>query len=759
MSPEKTTPETLEFCSIDIKGMTCASCVSRVERAINKLSGVQASTVNLATEQIKIRYQPKILTNKRILIDAIVNAGYEASISLPNGHSKKPLNEGLWDNGSLAWVILSFLLTLPLIVPMALMPLGIHFELPIRLQLILATPVQFVLGMRFYVSGFKALAQGEGNMDLLVSLGTTAAFGLSVYLLFKGHEVGLYFESSSVVISMVLLGKWLETRAKRKTTGAIRALQQLWPERAHVIGVDKISRDISIEHVLPNDLIQVFPGERIPVDGVIDSGRSSIDESLITGESQAVAKQNGDQVIGGSMNGEGLLLIKAQAVGIESTLAKIIQWVEDAQMHKAPIQKAVDQISTIFVPSVLLIAVFTALVNFYQLDSMQEAIVRAVSVLVIACPCALGLATPAAIMAGTGAAARSGILIKDPQVLEMAHKIGLVAFDKTGTLTKGKPTLMKIIEFSTDITHCIPLGESQIISLALALQMGSEHPLAKAVIEYAKIHNDQAAMAQNIKSIPGIGIEGLINTPDWGLIKVRLQSLSETSNDLNYEKIITLCSSSLSLGRTVSVLVIEREDQRVTPIAALVFGDEIKAEALEVVSQLQNMKIETVMLSGDNSYSAQTVGNIIGIDRVYSQVLPQDKGKWIDRLRLDTSKRGLLVAMVGDGINDAPSLAKADIGMAMGTGTDVAMQASGITLMRGDLRLVLDAIEISKKTWHKIQQNLFWAFAFNTIGIPMAALGYLSPMVAGSAMALSSFLVVSNSLTLNWWHPKASNSR
>ena len=753
MSETMIKDDALEFCTLDVKGMTCASCVSRVERAINKVPGVEASTVNLATEQVKIRYQSQIISNTSLLVDAIAKAGYEASLTLPMGKSRDPQHNRLWASDGLARVILSFLLTIPLVLPMALMPMGIHFSIPAKLQMILAVPVQFILGLRFYKGAFKSLLQGEANMDLLVSLGTSAAFGLSLYLFLNGQEFDLYFESSSVVISMVLFGKWLESRAKRKTTGAIQALQKLWPESAHVIDTSNNTREIAIEHVLPNDLIQVFPGERIPVDGVIESGNSSLDESLITGESQAIPKMKGDKVIGGSMNGEGLIVIKAQSVGVESTLAKIIQWVEDAQLRKAPIQKAVDQISSVFVPGVLIIAILTAVLNFYQLHSMQEAIIRAVSVLVIACPCALGLATPAAIMAGTGVAARYGILIKDPQVLEMAHKIGLIAFDKTGTLTKGKPSLVKIIEFSTAITHSKSIGEDAIILLALALQKGSEHPLAKAVIEHAKFHNERASIAHDIKSIPGVGIEGWVNSTDWGAIKVRLQSLNASSDDPNYETMLGLCSSYLSSGRTVSILIIEN-DGRIAPLAALIFGDEIKEEATQVISELHSMKIKTVMLSGDNSYSAKSVGQHIGIDRVYSQVLPQDKGKWIEQLKVEFAKHGRMIAMVGDGINDAPSLAKADIGIAMSTGTDVAMQAAGITLMRGDLRLILGAIEISKKTWYKIQQNLFWAFAFNTVGIPLAATGYLSPMVAGSAMALSSFLVITNALMLNWWHPK-----
>ena len=630
------------------------------------------------------------------------------------------------------------------------MAFGIHFEIQPMLQFALAMPVQFWLGWRFYVGAYKALLSGTGNMDLLVCLGTSSAFGLSLYLLYIGQTSSLYFESSSVVISMVLLGKWLEVNAKHKTSSAIRELQKLWPESAHVIDHFNHVHEIVLEHLLPGDRVKVFPSERIPVDGTIEEGTSQIDESMITGESQPILKSISSNVIGGSVNGDGFLIVKAQAIGIESTLSKMIELVENAQMQKAPIQKLVDQISAVFVPLVVLISIVTFVGNFYFIDSLNEAIMRSVSVLVIACPCALGLATPAAIMAGTGVAAKFGILIRDSAVLEQAHRIKVIAFDKTGTLTKGEPTLLEIVEFERNhIGMSFPT-----LSLALGLQSGSEHPLAKAVKNYAEKNNIQPVEINNIRNTSGVGIEGYTHTDALGQVHIKLQSLDSLSHQSFYKDVFSTLQPSLNQGRTVSMLVLEQSINHFVPLAALIFGDEIKEEAKHVVSRLKNMGIETVMLSGDNSYSANSVGQAIGIDQVYAPVLPADKSKWIEKLQIDQHQKKRVVAMVGDGINDAPSLVQADVGIAMGTGTHVAMQAASVTLMRGDLNLVFGAIDISQKTWSKIRQNLFWAFVFNTIGIPLAAFGLLSPMVSGSAMALSSFFVLSNALLLNRWRPK-----
>jgi Cu+-exporting ATPase len=596
---------------------------------------------------------------------------------------------------------------------------------------------------------------GVGNMDLLVALGTSAAYGLSIYQMIASphasHE--LYFEGSAVIICMVLLGKWLEARAKQQTSEAIRALQKLWPEHAKVIERDIVIaetstldqfRDLPLDQVFPKDRILVMPGERIPVDGIILLGNSHIDESLLTGESDSVKKRIGEKVIGGSLNGEGVLVIEAQAVGVESVLSKIISLVEDAQTQKAPIQKLVDQVSAIFVPSVIVIAIITGLANWFYLDSASIAILRAVSVLVIACPCALGLATPAAIMAGTGVAARFGILIKDPQVLELAHRLNVVAFDKTGTLTVGKPRLLKVISFSGSFS------ENDILATAAGLQLGSEHPLAKALLDAAKQNGLTPITPTDSKALPGIGISGKPSAGALAGQSLTIQSIASLESNHHHAEILRKAQACFEAGQTVSILM--SDEVTPSPIAIFSFGDELKENAQEAITSLRHLNIRAVMLSGDNIAAANRVARNIGIQEVFAQIMPGDKAEIIRKLQSKDGHRQF-VAMVGDGVNDAPALATADVGMAMSTGTDVAMQAAGITLMRGDPTLVANAIDISKRTWQKIQQNLFWAFIFNATGIPLAALGYLSPMLAGSAMALSSFCVLSNALLLKRWRP------
>ena len=745
-----------ELFTLDIGGMTCASCVGRVEKALHQIPGVEAASVNLATEQARIRLNTSSPSNIAEVIAAVNKTGYEARLSNPHSSAEMKPSHSFWGSDGLGRVLLSFALSAPLILPMLLMPFGIHWALSPKWQLLLASPVQLWLGWRFYKSGFKALLSGVGNMDLLVAIGTSAAYGLSVsQMLTSPHAVHeLYFEGSAVIICMVLLGKWLEARAKQQTSEAIRALQKLWPEHAKVIDpgiaiaesapLDQY-RDLPLEQVFPKDRVLVLPGERIPVDGFILLGSSHVDESLLTGESEPVKKILGAKVIGGSLNGEGLLVVEAQAVGVESVLSQIISLVEDAQTQKAPIQKLVDQVSAIFVPSVIVIAIITGLVNWFYLDSASIAILRAVSVLVIACPCALGLATPAAIMAGTGIAARFGILIKDPQVLELAHRLSIVAFDKTGTLTIGKPRLLNIITFTDSV------DEDAILASAAGLQLGSEHPLAKALLDAAKQKGVNPIPPLESKALAGIGISGKPSAGDWMGQSLCLQSIASLDANPHQTDIIQKARICFDAGQTVSVLMNEATS---SPIAIIAFGDELKPNAKEAIASLQQLHIRTVMLSGDNTAAANRVGQSIGIDEVFAQVMPSNKADIIQKLQ-SSQKDGdrHWVAMVGDGINDAPALATADVGMAMSTGTDVAMQAAGITLMRGDPTLVADAIDISKKTWRKIQQNLFWAFVFNSTGIPLAALGYLSPMLAGSAMALSSFCVLSNALLLKRWRP------
>lgn len=744
-----------ELFTLDIGGMTCASCVGRVEKALDKMPGVEAASVNLATEQAKVRLKADSGLNVDDLIATVQKTGYEAKISSPHQISVTAPSKLFWGADGLGRVLLGFALSAPLFLPMLLMPFGIHWALSPKWQLLLATPVQFFLGWRFYRAGFKSLMSGVGNMDLLVALGTSAAYGLSIYQMIASphasHE--LYFEGSAVIICMVLLGKWLEARAKQQTSEAIRALQKLWPEHAKVIERDIVIaetstldqfRDLPLDQVFPKDRILVMPGERIPVDGIILLGNSHIDESLLTGESDSVKKRIGEKVIGGSLNGEGVLVIEAQAVGVESVLSKIISLVEDAQTQKAPIQKLVDQVSAIFVPSVIVIAIITGLANWFYLDSASIAILRAVSVLVIACPCALGLATPAAIMAGTGVAARFGILIKDPQVLELAHRLNVVAFDKTGTLTVGKPRLLKVISFSGSFS------ENDILATAAGLQLGSEHPLAKALLDAAKQNGLTPITPTDSKALPGIGISGKPSAGALAGQSLTIQSIASLESNHHHAEILRKAQACFEAGQTVSILM--SDEVTPSPIAIFSFGDELKENAQEAITSLRHLNIRAVMLSGDNIAAANRVARNIGIQEVFAQIMPGDKAEIIRKLQSKDGHRQF-VAMVGDGVNDAPALATADVGMAMSTGTDVAMQAAGITLMRGDPTLVANAIDISKRTWQKIQQNLFWAFIFNATGIPLAALGYLSPMLAGSAMALSSFCVLSNALLLKRWRP------
>jgi Cu+-exporting ATPase len=717
---------------LDIEGMTCASCVGRVEKALRKVAGVLDASVNLATESARIHVaagvQPQTLTA------AVERAGYHARQHRLNaGTTEQTAQQG---NRELQHMIFAALLSLPLTVPMLLEFFGGRWMLSGWVQLALATPVQFWLGARFYRAGWKAVRAGSGNMDLLVALGTSAAYGLSTYLLLT-HTDGmphLYFEASAVVITLVLLGKWLETRAKRQTAAAIRALQVLRPDTARIRrgGMDV---DVPIEQVRLGDIVVVRPGERVAVDGVVEEGMTHIDESLITGESLPVAKQAGDKVTGGSINAEGFLLVRTGAIGAETTLSRIIRLVESAQSAKAPIQHLVDKVSAVFVPVVLVIALLTLLTWWWQGVGIEPAIINAVAVLVIACPCALGLATPAAIMAGTGIGAKYGILIKDAEALEVAHDVTTVVFDKTGTLTEGKPTLTAAAPHGID--------RSELLRLAAAIQQGSEHPLARAVVNAAQAENIVAPLATDIAALPGRGLAARVEGRSLQLGSSRL--LQELGVDPG-----PLAAQAAWLegeGNTISWLIATDGDKHL--LGLLAFGDQLKASARQAVRHLHSLGVKTVLLTGDNKGSAAAVGNALGIDQIVAEVLPADKADKIAVLKAGGQK----VAMVGDGINDAPALAAADVGIAMATGTDVAMHAAGITLMRGDPALVAAAIDVSRRTYNKIRQNLFWAFIYNLVGIPLAAFGLLSPVIAGAAMAFSSVSVISNALLLRRWAP------
>jgi len=720
--------------TLDITGMTCASCSARVEKAFDKLPGVLQASVNLATEQatIKVAGTPTTDLIAAELIAAVARAGYGAT--LPQAASAGAPAEvrrlpGWWP------VALAIVLSLPLAAPMVASLFGAHWMLPGWLQLALATPVQFWLGARFYRAGWKALRAGSGNMDLLVAVGTSAAYGLSVYLLLiRPDSMHLYFEASAAVITLVLLGKWLETRAKRQTTEAIRALQALRPATARIRdnGAD---RDVPIESIKPDDLVVIRPGERVPVDGVITEGHSQIDESMLTGESLPVDKQVGDKVTGGAINAHGLLIARTTAVGAETTLARIIRMVEDAQVAKAPIQRLVDQVSAVFVPVVMVIALLTFAGWWAFGGNIETAILNAVAVLVIACPCALGLATPTAIMAGTGVAARHGILIKDAEALELAHKITTVVFDKTGTLTDGTPHV-------TDTASAAGSSAPDILAIAAALQAGSEHPLAHAVLAEADKVGVTPRSARGQQAIPGRGISGEVHGETFWLGNHRLmQDHTVATADLKQQ-----ADALEAQGRTVSWLA-RASDRRA--LGLLAFGDAVKPGAAAGIATLKKLEINTVMLTGDNAGAARVAAAQLGIDTVLANVLPADKSAHVSRLKAE----GQIVAMVGDGINDAPALAAADVGIAMSSGSDVAMHTAGVTLMRGDPALVADAIDISRRTYAKIRQNLFWAFIYNLVGIPLAAAGLLNPVIAGAAMAFSSVSVVTNALLLRRWKP------
>jgi Cu+-exporting ATPase len=722
---------------IGIGGMTCASCVARVEKALKKVPGVDAAAVNLATESAHVTVC-SLDTNEGVLRRAIRDAGYEP---LAASNTASMQASGPWTGfAPVAW---GLVLSAPLVLPMVADLLGHHWMLPAWLQFVLATPVQFVLGARFYKAGWHALKALSGNMDLLVAIGTTAGWLLSVWLWLTAHEghiPHLYFEGSAVVITLVLLGKWLEARAKQQTTQAIRALHALRPETAHLITPEG-DQDVSVGEIRVGDELLVKPGERVPLDGLLREGQTQVDESMLTGEPLPVAKVVGASLTGGAINGEGLVRMQVTAVGSETVLSRIIRLVEDAQAAKAPIQRLVDRVAEIFVPAVLVIALLTSLVWLWLGAGYEHALIHAVSVLVIACPCALGLATPAAIMAGTGVAAQHGILIKDAQALEMAHQVQTVAFDKTGTLTVGQPRLVGQVAAAQR-------DAAQVLALAAAVQSGSEHPLARAVLAAAQ--GLPLPTAQEVRAVPGRGLSARVDGRE--LLLGSLRWLGEQGLDLG------AWSSDIERfaqqGASLSALA-ERTPSGVQGLLLMAFGDEPKAGAREALDALRARGLQLVMISGDNRAAAEAMAQRLGLrpedGEVLAEVLPGDKAQAVAKLREGGPDGGRIVAMVGDGVNDAPALAAADVGLAMGNGTDVAMHAAGITLMRGDVALVGAALDISARTVAKIRQNLFWAFAYNTAGIPLAALGYLSPVIAGGAMALSSVSVMSNALLLKRW--------
>ncbi len=720
---------------LDIEGMTCAACAGRVETALGRVVGVERAAVNLALERADVAGD----VDPAALVSAVEAAGYAAHPRAATAgerriaEAERERRDAAAERRDLMLLALSVALTVPLLVPMLGMPFGMHLRIDPWLELALATPVQFVVGARFYRGAWKALRAGAANMDVLVALGTSAAYLFSaVMVLTRGSEAAghLYFEGAAAVITFVMLGKWLETRGKRGAAAAIRALMRLRPERAQVL---RHGREVSVgvDEVAIGERVVVRPGERFPVDGTIAEGETEADESLVTGESLPVAKHVGDRVMAGALNGAGRVVIEATAVAEDTTLARIVRMVENAQSGKAPVQRLVDRVSAVFVPAVMAIAL-GALLGWWAGAGFEYGLLAAVSVLVIACPCALGLATPAALVTGTGAAARAGILVKDIETLERAATVDTVAFDKTGTLTEGRPAL---VAFET----AEGFQKDRLLSLASAVQAGSEHPLAKAFAAAVPV-GTTPAQASGVRARVGRGIVG----------EVEGHRVALGNRALMDELGVDVAGIAAALARMESQAltpVIVALDGRAAGVAGI--ADMLRSGAAEAVALLRAQGIRAVILTGDTEAVARRIAGEVGIDEVRAEVKPGEKAQAVTAL----AAQGRKVAMVGDGINDAPALASADVGIAFGSGTDVAVEAAGLTLMRSDPRLVPAALEISRRTVSKIRQNLFWAFVFNVTGIPLAALGVLTPAFAGAAMAASSVAVVANSLLLKRWRP------
>ncbi|KMJ56858.1 ATPase P [Bacillus sp. LL01] len=721
-----------------ITGMTCAACSSRIEKVLGKMEGVNTANVNLALESGTVEYNPSKLKPADI-IARIEKAGYGATEKVEKSENAESFRQKELEKQQGKFVF-SLILTIPLLWAMVS-----HFSftsfiyLPDMLmnpwvQLALATPVQFFIGWQFYTGAFKALKNKSANMDVLVALGTSAAYVYSLYLSIESigsgaHMVDLYFETSAVIITLIILGKLFEVRAKGRSSEAIKKLMGLQAKTALVLRDGK-EIEVPLEEVLVGDIVSVKPGEKVPVDGEIIEGQSAVDESMLTGESIPVDKKMGDTVYGSTINKNGFLKIKATKVGKETALAQIIRIVEQAQGSKAPIQRLADRISGIFVPIVVGIAILTFLVWYFIVDpgNFAQALVNLIAVLVIACPCALGLATPTSIMAGSGRAAELGILFKGGEHLEQTHRITTVVLDKTGTVTNGAPVL-------TDVKLVAGEDEAAVLALVGAAEKQSEHPLAQAIVEGIKEKRIEFGSVHSFQAIPGYGIEAVVGE---NRVIVGTRKLM-TKHGVAVEQAEEAVRSLETEGKTAMLIAVNGEYKGIIAVA-----DTIKDTSKQAVKRLKDMGLEVIMMTGDNERTAQAIAKLAGIDNVIAEVLPEQKAEEVAKLQKQDKK----VAMVGDGINDAPALVTADIGMAIGTGTDVAMEAADITLMRGDLNSIADAIVMSKKTITNIKQNLFWAFAYNSMGIPIAALGFLAPWVAGAAMAFSSVSVVLNALRL-----------
>ncbi|MDR3497050.1 MAG: heavy metal translocating P-type ATPase [Ancalomicrobiaceae bacterium] len=724
---------------LDLTGMTCAACAARIEKVLRRAPGVESATVNLALESAEVAAPDASPAN---LIAVVEGAGYGARLRSRDPKARRHESEAREAERrrelrqAFAVFLISALLTVPFLVVMAAMAMGHHVHgFTPEIQLALATPVQIVAGWRFYVGAFKSIRGGSANMDVLVALGTSAAYGFSLYQMIElgqAAEGHLYFEGAATILTLVMLGKLLEARARRSASSAIARLMELSPPVATRLGPAG-AVEVPVEDLRLGDRVLVRPGERVAVDGVVRDGASELDESLVTGESQPVAKHVGDAVVAGTINGAGAIEIEVKAVGDDTTLARIGRLVEQAQIAKAPVQRLVDRIAGIFVPTVLVIAALTFAAWMLAGAGLEAALIAAVSVTVIACPCALGLATPTALVAGTGAAARAGILIRDIEALERAHAVDTVIFDKTGTLTLGKPVV-------TDVFTVGP-GARDMLRLAAAVQASSEHPLARAMVAAAELDGGALPVSGMAHALPGRGVEAMV---EGRAVAIGNEALMRDKGvDLAF--FTEEADKRAAEGKTVVFVAKAGE-----ALGLIALTDPIRPEARAAVAILHRAGIDARMATGDRGDVAERIGRELGLDRVAGPLRPEEKAALVRAL----SAEGRTVAMVGDGVNDAPALAAADIGIAMGSGTDVAMETAGITLMRPDPRLVAASLDIARATWGKIRQNLVLAFVYNVVGIPLAAFGLMTPALAGAAMALSSVSVVTNALTLTRWRPR-----
>lgn len=709
-----------------VEGMTCAACSSRIDKALNKNENIEKANVNLSTNKALVEFKSGLLEDEDI-IAIIEKAGYKAEVEKDrNLDREKELREKEIKSLKSSFII-SAILTIPLFSAMFFHMAGIDNILTNGwFQFLLATPVQFLIGYRFYNGAYKALRGGGANMDVLIVMGTSAAYFYSIYNLLTGvHEY--YFEASATIITLILLGKTFEAVAKGKTSEAIKKLMGLQPKRALIFkGGQEI--EIDIDDLNIGDIVIVKPGEKVPVDGTIVEGTSSLDESMITGESIPIDKEVGDDVIGATINKFGAFKFKATNIGKDTVLSQIIKLVEDAQGSKAPVQRLADKISGVFVPVVIGIALLTFLVFYLGFKDFNKGLINAVAVLVIACPCALGLATPTAIMVGTGKGAENGILIKSGEHLERTHEMDTIIFDKTGTITKGEPEVTDILSFN-DFT------EDEILRIAASVEKASEHPLGQAIVRYGEEKLKGILAAENFTAVPGKGLKADFEGKKLLIGNRKLMK----DNGIDIVSREDTLSSLETVGKTAMLIAIDGILSGIIAVA-----DTIKETSLKAIKELQDMNLTVYMITGDNERTAKAIADQVGITNILADVLPENKAEKVEALK----KEGKHVGMVGDGINDAPALAASDVGFAIGTGTDVAMEAADITLMRGDLSGVVTAIRLSHRTMRTIRQNLFWAFFYNSIGIPFAALGFLNPMVAGAAMAFSSVSVVTNSLRL-----------